>query len=399
MEIRNLKKSDMTKVVKLHQYAYGFWTDKDVSEQDYEYMVPEDIIGLFDNDELMSVLTIMKVKQAIRGVLKGMGGISMVGTYPEARMKGYIRSLMQTAFLQMKEQGLSLSMLEPFRESFYAQFGYVPAHDKFRITAPLDGLRTVSDSVIGEDWEFKRVAGSDAKGDYLAFIQDHAPSKHHGYAFNANIRDEEWKQRNKNRLYVFVKRQGKVEALARYQIKGYMHFEEPGQLIIEEMYWRNLESQTALFNFFGKHRDQVKQLQIRAPYGIDFQHWFMDLKDWIEIKVWHPWMVRIIDVKEALTGLPVPSERELTLKLTDAQCGWNNSTYLLQSESGTLNVTTTKRVPQIETTIHGISALVYGTHSLEALEYARWIKGLTNQMREILKEWFPQLPLYNPYTY
>ncbi|MFX1541079.1 MAG: GNAT family N-acetyltransferase, partial [Promethearchaeota archaeon] len=127
METRNLTKGDMTKVVKLHQYAYGFWTDKDISEQDYEYMIPENIIGLFDNDELMSVLTIMKVKQAIRGVLKGMGGISMVGTYPEARMKGYIRSLMQTAFLQMKEQGLSLSMLEPFRESFYTQFGYVPA--------------------------------------------------------------------------------------------------------------------------------------------------------------------------------------------------------------------------------------------------------------------------------
>ncbi|MFX1491096.1 MAG: enhanced intracellular survival protein Eis [Promethearchaeota archaeon] len=399
MEIRNLTKGDMTKVIKLHQYAYGFWTDKDITEQDYEDMIPENIIGLFDNDELMSVLTIMKVKQAIRGVLKGMWGISMVGTYPEARMKGYIRSLMQTAFLQMKEQGLSLSMLEPFRESFYTQFGYVPAHDKFRITAPLDGLRIASAAVIGEGWKFKRVAGSDAKEDYLAFIQDHAPTKYHGYAFNPNIRDEEWKQRNKNRLYVFVRRQGKVEALARYQIKGYMHFEEPGQLIIEEMYWRNLESQAALFNFLGKHRDQVKQLQIRAPYGIDFQHWFMDLKDWIEIKVWHPWMVRIIDIKEALNGLPAPREGELTLKITDPQCGWNNGIYLLQSVSGILNVTTTKRVPRIETTTHGISALVYGTHSLEAIEYARWIKGLNKQIREILKEWFPQLSLYNPYTY
>ncbi|MFX1541078.1 MAG: sterol carrier protein domain-containing protein, partial [Promethearchaeota archaeon] len=149
----------------------------------------------------------------------------------------------------------------------------------------------------------------------------------------------------------------------------------------------------------GKHRDQVKQLQIRAPYGIDFQHWFMDLKDWIEIKVWNPWMVRIIDVKEALTGLPAPREGELTLKITDPQCGWNNGIYLLQSVSGILNVTTTKRVPRIETTTQGISALVYGTHSLEAIEYARWIKGLNKQIREILKEWFPQLSLYNPYTY
>jgi predicted acetyltransferase len=399
MEIRNLTKEDMTQVVKLHQYAYGFWTDKDVSEQDYDYMIPEDIIGLFDNDELVSVLTIMKVKQAIRGVLKGMGGISMVGTYPEARKKGYIRLLMQSAFLQMKDQGLSVSMLEPFRESFYAQFGYVPAHDKFRITAPLDGLRLTPDIGSGENWKFHRVAGSDAKDTYLAFIQDFAPQEYHGFAFNPTIRDQEWEYRNKNNLYVFVKRQGKVEALARYKIKGYMHFEEPGQLIIEEMYWQNVESQAALFNFFSKHRDQVKQLKIKAPYGIDFQNWFMDLKDWIEIKVWHPWMVRIIDVKEALIGLPAPSEGELTLKLTDAQCGWNNGTYLLQSDSGVLTITTTKRVPQIETTAQGISALVYGTHPLETLEYIRWIKGLTKRLRELLQTWFPQLPLYNSYTY
>ena len=85
----------------------------------------------------------MRTQQSVRGVLKGMGGISMVCTFPEARMKGYVRSIMQSAFLEMKETGLSVSMLEPFRETFYVRLGYVPAYEKFRLKAPLDGLHLV----------------------------------------------------------------------------------------------------------------------------------------------------------------------------------------------------------------------------------------------------------------
>ncbi|MFW9832200.1 MAG: GNAT family N-acetyltransferase, partial [Candidatus Thorarchaeota archaeon] len=180
------------------------------------------------------VLTIIKVKQSVRGVLKGMGGISMVGTYPEARMRGYVRSLMQSAFLDMKESDLPVSMLEPFRETFYDRLGYVPAYEKYRLKAPLDGLRFPSPTEFNDDWRFDRIPGHEAQESYMAFIQNFAPNQFHGFAFNPEIREEDWKRRNRNRLYVFVKKRGQIEALARYQIKGYMHFEEEGQLIIEE---------------------------------------------------------------------------------------------------------------------------------------------------------------------
>jgi len=399
MEIRKLTKDEMPKVVKLHQYAYGFWTDQEVRDEEHDFMIPENIIGVFDKKALLSVLTIMKTKQSIRGVLKWMGGISMVGTYPEARMKGYTRSLMQTAFQTMKDEDFSVSMLEPFRETFYARFGYVPAYEKYRLQAPLDGLRVKSDYEIGDDWEIERVLGQDVKDAYMAFIQDFAPSAFHGYAFNPVIPDEEWKRRNKNRHYVLVKKRGRIEALARYQFKGYMHFEEPGQLQIEEMYWRNLPAQAALFNFFSKHRDQFPRLIMLLPYGTNFQHWFEDLKDWIEIKVWHPWMVRVIDIKEALSGLPATKKGELVITHNDPQCEWNTGTYLLKSNGAHLQIQSRKQATKTILTIHGLSALVYGTHSLEEIEYAQWLKGANKQIRELLQNWFPPLPLYSPYTF
>jgi len=399
MEIRKLTKEDMIKVVKLHQYSYGFWTDQDVRDEDHNFMIPENSIGLFENDNLVSVATIMRTQQSIRGILKGMGGISMVCTYPENRMKGYVRSIMQSAFLEMKETELSVSMLEPFRESFYTDLGYVPARDKYRLKAPMNGLRVPPDNRIGDEWTVERIPGHEAKELYMAFIKAFVPSKFHGFAYNPSIRDEEWRRRNKANHYVFIKRAGQVEALACYTLKGYMHFEQPGELLIREMYWRSLPAQTALFNYLAKHRDQIQTLHMILPYGTDFQHWFEHLQDWIEIKVWHPWMVRVIDAKEALTGLPVSTGGELTLTLTDPQCGWNNGTYLLKSTEGQLDVGMTKRSAKIEASIHGLSALVYGTHSIEALEFIGWIKGVSETTRKLIHDWFPQLPLYNPYTF
>lgn len=399
MEIRKITKEEFRSAEKLHQYAYGYWSDQEIKDEDLEFLASHNPFGLFEDGKLKSILTLLKVQQSIRGVMKGMGGISMVGTYPEARAKGYVRALMQTAFLEMKESGLSLSMLEPFRETFYARLGYVSASPKLRLEAPFDGLRIPPKNILEAGWEFERVPGVDAKETYLNFIQDFAPPRYNGFAINPEITDGEWKRRNKNRLFVFVKRRGIIEALARYRIKGFMHFKEKGEFIVNEMYWESLDAQAALFHFFGKHKDQIKKIKMELPYQTDFHHWFLDLMENIEIKTWNPWMVRIIDIKEAITGLPVPGPGELTVKVTDPQCTWNNGTFTIQSSGDLLEIASSKRAPSVEASIEGISALIYGTHSLEALEFYGWLKVSNKYGKQILSEWFPQLPLYNPYSY
>jgi hypothetical protein len=50
-------------------------------------------------------------------------------------------------------------------------------------------------------------------------------------------------------------------------------------------------------------------------------------------------------------------------------------------------------------TIEGLSALVYGTHPVEALERAEWIQTTDPDVRIKLSQWFPVLALYNPLNY
>jgi predicted acetyltransferase len=165
------------------------------------------------------------------------------------------------------------------------------------------------------------------------------------------------------------------------------------------MYWKDIEAQAALFYFLGTHRDQVQKLQVRLPYAEHFQHWFLDLMEYIEIKVWNPWMVRLINVEDAFTDLPAPVEGDLIFALKDPHCTWNSRLYHLHSDGEHLHVETTSNTPAVTLTIEGASALVYGTNSLEALEYQGWVKGLDASTRSLLNQWFPPILLYNPYTY
>lgn len=399
MEIRKITEKERPAVLRLHQYAYGFWSDQETPEAELDWMFTNEILGLFDQGQLKSTLILLRLEQAIRGVLKGLGGISMVGTYPEARYLGYAKALLKAAFDEMLESGLSVSMLEPFRESYYGRMGYVSANSRMRLEAPLHSLRHPSKSYMEKEWTFERIAAVEGKTQYLDFITDFAPKHYNGFAFRPNITDVEWKRRNKNALMIFIKRQNKIEALAKYRIKGYMHEEEAGQLEILEMYWRSVKAQAALFSFFGTHKDQLPTVQMRLPYGTDYQHWFADLPKEIVVKTWNPWMVRVIDFKKAVKDLPAQNSGSFIIKIKDDQCSWNNGTYLINSSSGVLKAAQTTNSTKNKATIEGFSALVYGIHSLETLEYAGWLEVAEKKSRKLLQQWFPLRSLYNPLNY
>ncbi|MFX1474617.1 MAG: enhanced intracellular survival protein Eis [Promethearchaeota archaeon] len=399
MEIRTITKEERPLVQRLHQYAYGFWSDQDPPEAELDFMIPDETYGVFEKGQLVTTTSVLNLHQWIRGVRKGMGGISMVASYPEARRKGYVRSIMLHVFTEMRKQGLSVTMLEPFRESFYAKFGYVPANSRLTLKAPLQALRSPTDKQLGSGWTFERHKASEVKDAYVDFVLDHATSQFNGFAIRPKFSDVEWTRRNKNCLMVLVKHNGQVEALARYRIKGYMHFEEPGKMLVIEMHWRSLAAQAALFNYFSKHQDQVTEITLRIPYGTDFQPWFIDLPNNVELKSWNPWMVRIIDAEAALTYLPVTGSGKVTLGVSDPHCKWNDGIVGLQAKDQRLKVNGSRKAPDAQLTIEGLSALLYGTHSLEALEYLGWVTKLTKSARTTLANWFPAQYLYNPLNF
>jgi predicted acetyltransferase len=397
MEIRKITEAERRTVAGLYRYAFGGWTDE-VPEDSAGWTPPDVTFGLFDEGKLISALTVVRFQQSVRSVLKGMGGIAGVASHPEGRRQGRIRELFKAAFLEMRQQSLPVSMLSAFKRSFYGRFGYVTADCSPLVRTSTQNLAPAMKTKSGIDWEFERVRAVDAKEVFLGFVQEIAPSRYHGFVLKPDITERVWKWRNADALVVLVKAKGALQALARYRIRLTPTEDDPIQsIVVREMYWRTLDARDALFSYFARHADQMQTITFYVPFGESFEQWFPDAT-W-EIRLWETWMVRVVDVEHTLQDLPATPSASLVVQVSDDFCDWNNGTYKLKAETGRIQVKRGGTGPRARFSIEGLSALVYGTLSLEEIEHKGWATIEAPDVRQLLQQWFPAKPIFNAYGF
>ncbi|MFX1576724.1 MAG: enhanced intracellular survival protein Eis [Promethearchaeota archaeon] len=394
LEIRKITKDERLALNDLYRYAYTEWSDQDVKDEELDDMRIEETLGVFENGRLVSSLRVHDFQQSVRGVLKSCGGIAGVATYPEARRKGFVRKLMQESFTIMHKQGQSVSMLDPFKQTYYEQFGFVAANAPYLIEAPIKQLTVWHPKKQDSDWTYERVRAVNAKEDYLNFVREVGPSQYHGYIIFKTIPDTMWKRRVKDSVIVFVKYKGNTEALSRYRIKGErIKGQYRSTFHVIDALWRSRAARDRLFAFYLKHQDQIDNISIHAPFETKVEHWFKDTRLKVERKT--TWMVRIIDAKKAIEDLPGAGEDIISVELSDSDCPWNNGVFSLQSEKGRLRLTESSGHSVVKSSIQAFSSLLYGTQSLEELEFQGNITVSEKWARHILQRWFPPLSLYN----
>ncbi len=396
MEIRNLTDKERSEARWLHRYAFGEWSDQDLKEEEMAYLQPKQTIGLFDsNGRLVSTVAVIDFQQSVRGVIKRMGGIAEVSTYPEVRYQGNIRKLMEYAFAQMQKDGFSVSMLAPFKDSYYAKFGYAMANAPYLIIVQNHAIRYALSKNLDSDWTIERHRAVDVQQQYFEFLNAVPLKQFHGFVTFSDITPQVWKIRCKDSLIVFAKQNNKTMGMARYRIQRRDPRDEDTQeLVIIDFYWTNPTARSMLLNYFAKHADQVQSFTFHVPFDVKIEHWFKDAT--LKVKRFNPWMVRIIDVERALSSLPGVGEDELRLQVIDELCEWNNHVFALRSENDTLQVQRASGTSSADLSIKALSALVYGTLPVEELEYQGLLKIKEEWVRHTLNRWFPTLPLFNP---
>jgi hypothetical protein len=231
---------------------------------------------------------------------------------------------------------------------------------------------------------------------------DLAPSQHHGITIPINVTVKQWQEGMEKRLYARVRKDGQLVAIAIYRINSDYRTAPSNRLIqVFHMYWKNPEARTKLFSFFALHRDQVRYISMDLPLGLNFYQWFQNLTDPCVTKVAiNAYMVRVTDVETAIADLPATTTGKVTIAVSDPYCGWNDRTFAIFGRDGKLTAQPVEEdQPDAIATIHGISALVYGTLNIEELEYRDWLKIRNPQSRAILCSWFPTMLLYSTFRF
>lgn len=389
MEIRKIREDEKKQYYRITEYAFESWRDKDVEDEKLGWMRADESLVLIDEGRMASSLVNSRLKQVVRGTIKGMSAVGNVASFPEFRNKGYIRKLFKAAFDDCMAHDLPVSSLQPFKEDFYQKFGYVSTAREIVLNFHVSAIQHYLNYKPDKDWEIARGSSEEMQKELLEFLAAESVN-YNGLVIFDSFDDTQRRYHFRDSLILLVKYKGKVMAGCKYTKKGMM-------ITIGDMLWKSLEARKVLFQFFARHRDQVGDFRIPIPMSANFYNWFRDADKEYEIKMCDkPWMVRVIDIINAFKDIRLTAASPLSFKVTDEMCEWNNGVFRLESIDGKAKMQKTEEhEADFDADIKALAALLYGAMPVEEIIDRGWLKVIDQSKIIQLKNWFPPEHYFN----
>ncbi|HUT79639.1 MAG TPA: GNAT family N-acetyltransferase [Candidatus Bathyarchaeia archaeon] len=392
MKIRQATLKDFEEIHNLTAYCYGFDPvgSKERMLKKWEFTFDENYCVEDEKGKIVANTRMITFDQFIRGKSLKMGGIAMVASEPLARRQGNIRESMNFLLNKMYKEKFAVSTLYPFKDTFYATYGYVNAPPELRMKFNPKFLSRWK--AMPEGYKIERL--SHEKGfPYLKEVHNKIIPTIHGGVIRSEKRWKEYDNPSPAWYLVIFNPKGEAEAVIKYSQKGFMvdfEWSEEGKLTIFESYILTPKARAALYHYLFLHNDQINQIQIPMDeINSTLYPWLLGYYI-TELSPTNIWMGRVVNIQNTLQGLEVKKNGRIKIKITDEQISQNNQTYEFTSKEGALSV---KELGEnsfdVEMSIKGLSALVYGLLSSEDLEVFEWLKKASKENRSLLNDWFP----------
>jgi GNAT superfamily N-acetyltransferase len=132
MKIRPANRNTLAQDVKLtgRVFKSSFLKDSYMKEDCFN---PANIRLLFEGRILASTACVLPRKMYFDGAELKLSGIGGVATLPEFRGRGFAGALMKNTIGYMEKQGYALSILYPYKASYYEKLGYRQVHFPFKV--------------------------------------------------------------------------------------------------------------------------------------------------------------------------------------------------------------------------------------------------------------------------
>lgn len=313
-EIRHIHIDDlMTHYAPLARYAFYSSPPLDLSLYESQFAMYEDCImpGMFEGDKCVATTVSIPMTQNVRGKIFPMGGVAGVTSDPMTRRKGYVKKLMLHLFREMNEAKMSVSMLYPFRESFYEKLGYTLFNHVKAVKFKTTDMKPLLNMDLPGSVEFlNQQEGWDIGRNFIKEIQ---ADKHGMGLFEGKSLDVLY---GNDKLWLAIARDknGEVIGTMAYKITAFW-----GIFEVSRFFVKNSQARYLLLQFIAKHIDQVHDVNIkRLPPSEHPETWFSDLSMKIDPEIWLSPMGRIINIRD-ISGMKVGSGK-VTIQVQDEYC-------------------------------------------------------------------------------
>lgn len=356
--------------------------DKEADERRLRQRSEDKIFFSYLDDQPVAKVGIIPMTQNVRGKVVPMGGIGGVCSMPAARRGGHVRALMNHSIQVMHADKQPVSMLYPFKASYYERFGYagwqVPIWARIAPGALAPYLKIPKHGTV------KQRLSSDAKDEFYGFLQS-TQQRVHGMSRHPRVRFDNGVE-NYPTWFTSIHEGDEITGGICYKLDLDKKIME-----VHAAFWSTVNGKLNVLDFMARHVDQVKQIRMPLLPGEHPHLWITE--DWQitlrsdEDYSWGAPMGRIVTVAE-LNGIPV-GDAEATINVTDAQAPWNNGTWTLSGRDGELTVTEGGSAGG-DVSITGLSSLLFSGLEPSMLPHRGW-GAVNDETAEALRTLFPSI--------
>jgi predicted acetyltransferase len=323
MKLREYREGDLDELTRLGVSAFG----GSVSDWEGHFLPdknprldPERVYVVEDDGEVRASATVFPLESFVDGEPRPMGGIAAVMAHPAYRRRGYAGSLMRAALRDMRERGVSLSLLAPFAHVFYRSFGYELATEAIEYRLKPSDLSTSSE---------QRHLRAYREGDLpslMSLLEEKA--KRHPLCVRRS--EGHWRSSlsQKDREVAVYGREGDVEGYVLYKMSGWEENGDPQRtLSVQEMVAATPRAREALISFMAGLDPMTYGIKLYTPRGEPLHPYLKS--SYVTAKVEPDQMLRLVGVEGALGYLNRAAEAPLVLEVSDEGVPENVGEYTL----------------------------------------------------------------------
>ena len=390
MGVRRITLQEYEKADQIKRVAFLRTTREEAkNEADRPEEIFESIWAYFDDDERMPArVRNIDYTMFFDGQKVRMGGISAVSSLPEARGKGRVRAILHSVLSEDRSNGVMFSVLSPFSQPYYRQFGYAVANQVSEYTFSLECLLPYAKT----PFQARLHQSGDPLDDFNA-VHNAASARYNMALVRTN---RQWLKMmggdpylHRDYRYVFYDDQAAPV--------GYLIFApaggDPLDIHVTDLDYVDENALMGILSFLSGLRAQVRNVTLKMPPRAKFYQYLPNADLAKHRFVTHD-MARVIHVQKVLETMRMPQGTgSFTIEVKDAFLSENEGIYEVQYRDGRVQaVAKVQSSADLCVDIADFTQLALGVMGLEEMAYRNTVQILGN--RETLSKVFVEKDVY-----
>jgi predicted acetyltransferase len=372
VEIRPARDEEMREFAYLGSVTFGESTADSVLDRVVAARgrKPEWTLCAFEDGVMAARMATLPFTMHWNGATIGCGGVSSVGTLPNYRRRGFLRTMMTQAFAEMRAADQPVAMLWASMAAIYQRFGYGITGLVYSAQFDPHTVRFVD--AVPTPGRVRIVRGEEILPALSAAYDRFAPSR-----TLALVRDaDHWRERRLRRwdestppnLHAVYEEDGEPLGYITYAVEREPRRGPDAKPRVEEFIAATPSAHRALIQYLLAY-DLAFALQFTNLPVDDalFQH-VQEPRD-LELTLRDGVLVRLVDVQRALEARGYDEDGSVTFALADEMCPWNAGAWTLTVEGGQGRLKQASCAPDLTLGQRGLALLACGT--LSATQLAR----------------------------